>query len=243
MNRYEALTKTVMEVSPQQLGDDSIIYYREFEFGWNEYQQRRTELINKPDDADAPEWARWKAQEANGDWFWHEIQPFIDDGEWAIYCNNDEMQVIASRGKIPAGHNWRATLTQVNTMTTTAHEDQYTSPEEDAEFARIQARQDSERPHEADARMLDAQLAADIGLKYDPDSVAFKQPRYQDLQGDDWIDEFARTKTVDEFRGAMSFNIGKYNRRTGKKDDVLKEVVKMRDYCQRWEEYERNLLK
>lgn len=34
--------------------------------------------------------------------------------------------------------------------------------EEEAEFARIQSRQEAERPHEADARMLDAQLAADI---------------------------------------------------------------------------------
>lgn len=88
------------------------------------------------------------------------------------------------------------------------------------------------QPHEADARMLDAQLAADM-----------KQPRYQDITGEDWIDEFARTATVDEFRGAMRFTIGKYNRRVGKKDDVLKEVIKMRDYCQRWEAYERELLK
>lgn len=65
-----------------------------------------------------------------------------------------------------------------------------------------------------------------------------KQPRYQDLLGEDWIDEFARTATADEFRGARRFTIGKYNRRVGKKDSVLSEVRKMRDYCQRWEAYE-----
>jgi hypothetical protein len=32
----------------------------------------------------------------------------------------------------------------------------------------------------------------------------------------------------------MRFSIGKYNRRMGKKDDLIKEIEKMRDYCQRW---------
>ncbi len=68
-----------------------------------------------------------------------------------------------------------------------------------------------------------------------------KQERYKDAGGEDWIDEFARTKSVEEFRGAMSFSIGKYNRRLGKKDDVVKEVGKMADYSQRWLQYERKL--
>ena len=61
-----------------------------------------------------------------------------------------------------------------------------------------------------------------------------KQARYQDTAGEDWIDEAARTFTPEEFRGAMRFSIGKYNRRMGKKDDLIKEIEKMRDYCQRW---------
>jgi hypothetical protein len=65
-----------------------------------------------------------------------------------------------------------------------------------------------------------------------------KQERYQDANGEDWIDEFARTSTVEEFRGAMRFTIGKYNRRVGKKDEIIKEIRKMKDYCQRWELYE-----
>ncbi|QJQ93934.1 MULTISPECIES: DUF3310 domain-containing protein [Halomonadaceae] len=68
-----------------------------------------------------------------------------------------------------------------------------------------------------------------------------KQPRYQDQKGDDWIDEFARTATADEFRGAMRFTIGKYNRRAGKKDALLSEIRKMEDYCRRWAEYEQRL--
>ena len=61
-----------------------------------------------------------------------------------------------------------------------------------------------------------------------------KQARYQDTAGEDWIDEAARTFTPEEFRGAMRFSIGKYNRRMGKKDDLIKEIEKMKDYCQRW---------
>lgn len=48
-------------------------------------------------------------------------------------------------------------------MTTTACDDQLSpdtsTPEEEAEFDRIQARQDANKPHEADARLLDSQLA------------------------------------------------------------------------------------
>lgn len=69
-----------------------------------------------------------------------------------------------------------------------------------------------------------------------------KQPRYLDRHGEDWIDEFARTASIDEFRGAMRFTLGKYNRRMGRKDRVLAEVRKMKDYAQRWEDYEKALL-
>jgi len=65
-----------------------------------------------------------------------------------------------------------------------------------------------------------------------------KQARYQDTAGEDWIDEAARTFTPEEFRGAMRFSIGKYNRRMGKKDDLASEIEKMRDYCTRWLEVE-----
>lgn len=67
-----------------------------------------------------------------------------------------------------------------------------------------------------------------------------KQERYQCDAGEDWIDEFARTSTVEEFRGAMRFTIGKYNRRMGKKDEIIQEIEKMRDYCERWLEVERS---
>ncbi len=80
---------------------------------------------------------------------------------------------------------------------------------------------------------------------YNPEDVAgvhseAKQARYQDTAGEDWIDEAARTFTAEEFRGAMRFSIGKYNRRMGKKGELVKEIEKMRDYCQRWLEVEKS---
>jgi hypothetical protein len=69
-------------------------------------------------------------------------------------------------------------------------------------------------------------------------SEVVKQARYQDSRGEDWIDEFARTATADEFRGAMRFTIGKYNRRAGKKDSLVSEITKIEDYARRWREYE-----
>lgn len=54
-------------------------------------------------------------------------------------------------------------------MTTTACDDQLSpdtsTPEEDEEFERIQARQDADKSHEADARLLDAQLADAIQFR------------------------------------------------------------------------------
>lgn len=65
-----------------------------------------------------------------------------------------------------------------------------------------------------------------------------KQTRYVDNKGDDWIDECAKTMTVEEFRGAMKFTIGKYLRRIGKKDVICLELEKIADYANRWKEYE-----
>ena len=96
---------------------------------------------------------------------------------------------------------------------------------------------------EAERRMDAIAQNGNDGLHYNPEDVAFvraegKQPRYQDATGEDWIDEAARTFTAEEFRGAMRFSIGKYNRRMGKKDDLISEIEKMRDYCNRWLEVE-----
>lgn len=68
-----------------------------------------------------------------------------------------------------------------------------------------------------------------------------KKDYYLDKEGDDWIDDCARKFRLPEFRGAMKFTIGKYIRRAGKKDDILKELEKIADYTNRWIQYEKNL--
>jgi hypothetical protein len=69
-------------------------------------------------------------------------------------------------------------------------------------------------------------------------AIEKKQERYQDAQGEDWIDEAARTFTAEEFRGAMKFTLGKYVRRAGKKDALASEIEKIRNYAARWLEVE-----
>tara|TARA_R100000789_G_scaffold21676_4_gene24512 strand:- start:433 stop:741 length:309 start_codon:yes stop_codon:yes gene_type:complete len=65
-----------------------------------------------------------------------------------------------------------------------------------------------------------------------------KQQRYQAKSGRDWIDECADTMEPVEFRAAMRFTIGKYVRRAGKKDELIKEIGKIKDYAERWLDYE-----
>ena len=115
---------------------------------------------------------------------------------------------------------------------TTMLECTFTTPDEDEAWA------------EAERRMDAIGQNGNDGLHYNLEDVAFvraegKQPRYQDATGEDWIDEAARTFTPEEFRGAMRFSIGKYNRRMGKKDELIKEIEKMKDYCQRWIDVEK----
>lgn len=69
-----------------------------------------------------------------------------------------------------------------------------------------------------------------------------KQERYKDKNGNDFIDRWTANHTPEEVRGAMSFLIGKYDDRLGKKDSILKEVTKIADYSERWRQYEESLL-
>jgi hypothetical protein len=202
---------------------------------------RRTELINEPDDADAPEWAAWKAQDSDGEWFWFAGKPEMERTTW-VHGEQQRRARLSTEGKIPEGHDWKTTLREVKRETrrqlnpATSNLTNSQAREFAAESGMCSNGQPCgqndycddcpNEPHKQDARRLDAQLARDM-----------KQQRYQDAKGDDWIDEFARTATAEEFHGAMRFTIGKYNRRMGKKDDMLKEVRKMKDYCARWEQY------
>lgn len=48
----------------------------------------------KPDWKDAPEWANYRAMDANRAWYWHEYEPFLVGSFWRSltgrykHCNN-----------------------------------------------------------------------------------------------------------------------------------------------------------
>jgi hypothetical protein len=109
----------------------------------------------------------------------------------------------------------------------------------------VMTEEESEAWEEAERRMDRIGREGNDGIAYstpeeneERERLSQKQERYQDSKGEDLIDQAARTYSPEEFRGAMRFNIDKYNRRMGKKDDLVKEIEKMRDYCQRWLEVE-----
>lgn len=79
------------------------------------------------------------------------------------------------------------------------------------------------------------------GEVYDELDNFDKQPRYKGDDGLDWIDEFARDNTIEDFRAAMRFTIGKYEKRLGKKDAASKELYKISDYYKRWSEVEKKI--
>ena len=105
------------------------------------------------------------------------------------------------------------------------------------------------RPQEPDAwkegeeRMNVIPQNGNDGEHYEELDNLEKQPRYTDEDGQDWIDEFAANNSIDDFRAAMRFTIGKYERRLGKKDELSKELYKMSDYYQRWSKVEKELEK
>ena len=129
-------------------------------------------------------------------------------------------------------------------------EDPFSSPEEDEAWQAAEDRMDiighngaTGEHYKSIAQIMEPDwkaisIAADKRNADKRNADKGKQPRYQDAQGEDWIDEAARTFTAEEFRGAMRFSIGKYNRRMGKKDELIKEIEKMRNYCSRWLEVE-----
>lgn len=189
-----------------------------------EWIDRRTQLINKPSWADAPDWAEWLAQDSDGEWCFYPAEPMNTGrhkgGQWINRRPDIAVAIRASIGAAPAGHNWRDTLER--------------RPEESYNEDRIDVVGQNGATGEHYDEAQDAVNALFALREAVREAGEGKQSRYQDATGDDWIDEFARTATIEEFRGAMRFTVGKYIRRVGKKDEIAKEVEKMRDYCERW---------
>ena len=99
--------------------------------------------------------------------------------------------------------------------------------------------QEPDKWKEGEERMNAVQQNGNNGEHYEELENYSKQPRYTDSSGMDWIDEFAANNSIEEFRAAMRFTIGKYERRLGKKDDRSKELYKIADYYKRWSDVER----
>lgn len=127
MNRDEFLTLAVMHTpgwgeTSEECADVPIeAFWHHFQgektlrgYGYiineKEYLQRRAELINEPDDKDAPEWAKWKAQDASGRWHWYSGKPTASDKQW------DSPEAIKSSllGQVTIGHDWSRTLKAVS---------------------------------------------------------------------------------------------------------------------------------
>lgn len=89
----------------------------------DEWLQRRKKLINEPCTNDAPEWANWVAQDANGYWHWFELMPKVNCYSWdrgGVVCDTRPSLSgprgrfrLAATGVLPAGHDWRNTLTKI----------------------------------------------------------------------------------------------------------------------------------
>jgi len=146
-----------------------------------------------------------------------EKQP-LDREPWDIIGQISDLNLTHKK-------NLQLLKSQVNKCKDSESElESFASPEEDEAW------------DEAEKRMEAIGQNGNDGDHYD--APTDKQARYQDAEGEDWIDEAARTFTAEEFRGAMRFTIGKYNRRMGKKDDLISEIEKIRDYATRWLEVE-----
>ena len=107
------------------------------------------------------------------------------------------------------------------------------------EFELIEMRHDPWK--EGEERMAVIPQNGNDGEHYEEVDNLEKQPRYTDEDGLDWIDGFAANNSVEDFRAAMRFTIGKYDRRLGKKDELSKELYKISDYYQRWSKIEKEL--
>lgn len=78
-------------------------------FTRSEVETKQREITGEPDDKEAPEWAKSKAQDACGEWHWYmESNPEHDDIEWLSIERYED----ASEGEVLG--DWRDTLKPVS---------------------------------------------------------------------------------------------------------------------------------
>lgn len=59
--------------------------------------------MNKPNWKEAPEWANYLAQDADGAWYWYEDEPKIEGNQWIVESGRDDE---ADHSNL----NWKETL-------------------------------------------------------------------------------------------------------------------------------------
>lgn len=77
----------------------------------HDWLEQRVKLINEPSEKAAPPWAICKAQDSSGHWHWFSKVPVAMDKQWDLLSGGRLAK--ASKGAIPAGHNWKETITPV----------------------------------------------------------------------------------------------------------------------------------
>lgn len=218
MNRDELLTKLAMELpkwpkNKHYMQWDGYDFYAtgycdSSPFSKMEWLQRRQELINCPPDSESPKWAEWRAQDADGWWCWFAGKPAVAGIAWH-YDEEPHQARVWKNGKTPNGHRWQDTLTRINredaryeSVTGVKHrinrDDNTSAPEEDEEFERIQARQAADKPHEEDARMLDAQLHESVNSVNVSGTKHRISTGYLDAQLNDDIAKFREVFTMND---------------------------------------------
>ena len=171
-------------------------------------------------------WVKYAFDCTNYFWFWRPFEPMVDsDNKWQRTLSN-----------VPEAHDSYIARPLNKPSIDTA-----TPAEWDAASRAVGWGQPTEEEERA-WKEKEKKHLEEMSTMCGPDEHR-KQTRYIDNYGRDWIDECAATMTVDEFRGAMKFTIGKYVRRAGKKDALESEIRKIEDYARRWAEYEASLCK
>lgn len=63
--------------------------------------------IPKPDWSIAPEWANWWAADGDGESYWFEMRPTMDEEGVLWFPDAEGKMIIAGCSKIPVGVDWR----------------------------------------------------------------------------------------------------------------------------------------
>lgn len=100
---------------------------------------RRIELINEPDDADAPDGMNWRCQLPSGEWWWCSHKPELDFDTWVRPSVKGCASRFAQSGAIPAGHRWQDTLREVKREHPQPRATFEVTPEEEEAFKALEA--------------------------------------------------------------------------------------------------------